>query len=136
LSRVKGQALRGDLPVRREIFLQHAKLVRKKLRSVHPKKIAAIKAEVEKLLKSGFIYPVPLIEWVSNIVPVAKKQGTIHVCIDYRDQNGEEHVIYYLSKSLSRPELRYSHVEKLVTPLSLIETSFFVFSSLTLVFQT
>jgi hypothetical protein len=29
------------------------------------------------------------------------------------DLNGEEHVIYYLSKSLSGPELRYSHVEKL-----------------------
>ena len=29
------------------------------------------------------------------------------------DPNGEEHVIYYLSKSLSGPKLRYSHVEKL-----------------------
>jgi hypothetical protein len=29
------------------------------------------------------------------------------------DPNGEEHVIYYLRKSLSGPELRYSHVEKL-----------------------
>jgi hypothetical protein len=29
------------------------------------------------------------------------------------DPNGDEHVIYYLSKSLSGPELRYSHVEKL-----------------------
>jgi hypothetical protein len=64
-----------------------AKPVRQKLRQVHPKKIAAIKAEVEKLLKSGFIYPVPLTEWVSNLVPVAKKQGTIRVCIDYRDLN-------------------------------------------------
>jgi hypothetical protein len=64
-----------------------AKPVRQKLRPVHPKKIAAIKAEVEKLLKSGFIYPVPLTEWVSNLVLVAKKQGTIRVCIDYRDLN-------------------------------------------------
>jgi hypothetical protein len=47
----------------------------------------AIKAEVEKLLKYGFIYPVPLTEWVSNIVLVTKKQGTIHVCVDYRDLN-------------------------------------------------
>jgi hypothetical protein len=38
-------------------------------------------------LKSGFIYPNPLTEWVSNIILVAKKQGTIHVCIDYRDLN-------------------------------------------------
>jgi hypothetical protein len=63
------------------------KLVRQKLRPVHPKKITAIKVEVEKLLKSGFIYPVPLTEWVSNLVLVAKKQGTIHVCVDYRDLN-------------------------------------------------
>jgi hypothetical protein len=49
------------------------KHVRQKLRSVHPKKIAAIKAEVEKLLKSSFIYPIPLTEWVSNLVLVAKK---------------------------------------------------------------
>ena len=26
-------------------------------------------------------------EWVSNIVPVAKKQGIIRVCIDFRDLN-------------------------------------------------
>jgi hypothetical protein len=36
------------------------KPVRQKLRPVHPKKITSIKAEVEKLLKYGFIYPVPL----------------------------------------------------------------------------
>jgi hypothetical protein len=64
-----------------------AKPVRQKLRPVHPKKMAAIKAEVEKLLKSSFIYPIPLTEWVSNLVPVAKKQGTIHVCVDYRYLN-------------------------------------------------
>ena len=42
-----------------------------------------IKAEVEKILKAGFIYPIPLTEWVSNIVPMAKKHGTIRVCIDF-----------------------------------------------------
>lgn len=26
-------------------------------------------------------------EWVSNIVPVTMKQGTIRVCVDYRDLN-------------------------------------------------
>jgi hypothetical protein len=64
-----------------------AKLVQQKLRSIHPKKVPAIKAEVERLLKYGFIYHVPLTEWVSNLVPVAKKQGTIRVCVDYRDLN-------------------------------------------------
>ena len=47
----------------------------------------AIKAEVEKFLKAGFIYPVPLTKWVSNFVPVDKKQGTICVCTDFRDLN-------------------------------------------------
>jgi hypothetical protein len=28
---------------------------------------------------------VALTDWVSNLVPIDKKQGTIHVCIDYRD---------------------------------------------------
>ena len=47
--------------------------MRQKLRPVHPRKTAAIKAEIEKLLKAGFIYPVPLTDWVSNVVPVTKK---------------------------------------------------------------
>ena len=38
-------------------------------------------------MKSGFIYPVPLTEWVSNIVPMNKKQGIIRVSIDFRDLN-------------------------------------------------
>jgi hypothetical protein len=37
-----------------------AKPIRKHLHPVHPRKATAIKLEVEKLLKSGFIYPVAL----------------------------------------------------------------------------
>lgn len=58
-----------------------------RLRPIHPKKVAAIKAEVEKLLKVDFIYLVPLTKWVSNIMPITKKQGTICVCVDYQDLN-------------------------------------------------
>jgi hypothetical protein len=64
-----------------------AKPVWKCLRPVHPCKAAAIKLEVEKLLKDDFIYPVALTDWVSNLVPINKKQGTIRVCVDYRDIN-------------------------------------------------
>ena len=60
-----------------------AKPIRKKLCQVHPRKTATIKVEVEKLLKAGFIYPIPLTKWVSNIVPMNKKKGTIRVCIDF-----------------------------------------------------
>jgi hypothetical protein len=39
--------------------------------------------------------------------------STIVVVLVQLDGDGIEHVIYYLSKSLSSPELRYSHVENL-----------------------
>ena len=39
------------------------------------------------MLKAGFIYPVPLTEWVSNPVPVTKKEGAIRVCTYFRDLN-------------------------------------------------
>jgi hypothetical protein len=64
-----------------------AKLVRQKLHPVNPRKAAAIKAEVEKFLKAGFIYPIHLTEWVSNPAPVDKKQGTIRVCTNFHDLN-------------------------------------------------
>jgi hypothetical protein len=64
-----------------------AKPVRQRLRAVNPRKAPAIKAEVEKLLNVGFIYPVPLTEWVSNPVPMNKKQGTIRVCMEFHDLN-------------------------------------------------
>jgi hypothetical protein len=35
------------------------------------------------MLKEGFIYLVPLMEWVSNPILVDKKKGTIRVCMDY-----------------------------------------------------
>jgi hypothetical protein len=39
-----------------------AKPFQQRLRPVHPRKATAIKLEVEKILKAGFIYPVALTE--------------------------------------------------------------------------
>jgi hypothetical protein len=64
-----------------------SKPVRQRLRLVHPHKSVAIKLEFEKILKAGFIYPMALTNWVSNLVSVNKKQGTIRVSVDYRDIN-------------------------------------------------
>jgi hypothetical protein len=47
------------------------------------------------------------------ILYLATSASTIAMVLVQEDPNGEEHVIYYLSKSLSGPKLRYSHVEKL-----------------------
>jgi hypothetical protein len=43
---------------------------------------------VERLLDAGFIRPCRDVEWVSNIVPIEKKNtGKIQVCIDFRNLN-------------------------------------------------
>jgi hypothetical protein len=64
-----------------------ARPIQQRLRPVHPHKALGIKLEVENFLKSGFIYPMALTDWVSNLISVNKKQGTICVCVDYRDIN-------------------------------------------------
>ena len=64
-----------------------AKLVRQNLWPINPWKVASFKDEVEKLLKVGFIYPISLTKWVSNPIPVNKKQGTIRVWTDFHDLN-------------------------------------------------
>lgn len=66
---------------------ENEKPIHQKLQLVNPQKEATIKAKVEKLLKAGFIYLVPLIECLSNTVPVDKKQGTIRVYINIRNSN-------------------------------------------------
>ena len=65
----------------------NAKPIRQKLRPVNPRKVVAVKDEVEKLLKAGFIYPIALIEWVSNLIHVDKRKGTICVCTKFWDLN-------------------------------------------------
>ena len=65
----------------------NANPVRRRLRAVNPRKAPAIKAEIEKLLKSDFIYPIPLTEWVSNPILVDKNQGAIRICTDFHDLN-------------------------------------------------
>jgi hypothetical protein len=46
-----------------------------------------VKKEVEKMLDAGFIRPCRYAEWISSMVPVQKKDGRWHVCVDFRDLN-------------------------------------------------
>jgi len=46
-----------------------------------------IKDELKKLLKAKIIFPVRHSHWVSNLVPVRKKNGEIRVCIDFKNLN-------------------------------------------------
>ena len=47
----------------------------------------AIESEVKRLIDSGFIRKEQHVDWVANIVPITKKNGKIHICIDFRYLN-------------------------------------------------
>ena len=47
------------------------------------------------------------------ILYLAASELTIGVVLVHEDDNLQEHVVYYLSRALAGPELRYSHVKKL-----------------------
>jgi len=63
------------------------KLVKQPARIVRPKVELQVKKEVEKLRKAGFIQLSKHPQWLSKIVPVEKKNGTIRCCVDYKDLN-------------------------------------------------
>ena len=46
-----------------------------------------IKEEVMKQIESKVFEVTKYPTWLSNIVPVAKKDGKIRICVDYRDLN-------------------------------------------------
>lgn len=43
--------------------------------------------ELKKLIESKIIYPIKHSTWVSNLVPVKKKNGDIQLCVDFHDLN-------------------------------------------------
>jgi hypothetical protein len=49
--------------------------VRQKKCPLHPSKVLAIIAKIDKLHVVGFIYPIVYTSWVSNLIPIHKKIG-------------------------------------------------------------
>jgi ribonuclease HI len=58
-----------------------------KLRKMHPKLEPTVQKELNKLLSAKIIFPVRHTQWVSNLVPVRKKNGEIRLCVDFRNLN-------------------------------------------------
>jgi hypothetical protein len=63
------------------------RLVVQPMRTFHTEVEAQITQEVKKLLAAGFIKPIQHPRWLSNIVPVKKKNGQIRCCVDFRNLN-------------------------------------------------
>ena len=68
-----------------------ARPVRQRVRCSHPDHHQITQAEVDNLLKVGFIREVKYPEWLANVVVVPKKGGKWGVCVDYTDLNDEFH---------------------------------------------
>ncbi|XP_020229218.1 uncharacterized protein LOC109810221 [Cajanus cajan] len=68
-------------------MIPRKKPVKQSPRRFSPEVIERIKEEIERLLKAKFIRTSRYAEWISNIVPVIKKNGKLRVCIDFRDLN-------------------------------------------------
>jgi len=54
---------------------------------MHPKIALMVKEELQKLLEVKFIQPIDYSDWISNMVPVKKLYGMIHVYTNFRDIN-------------------------------------------------
>jgi len=54
-------------------------------RRCNPSILPNIKAEITKLIEAKFIRQCRYAEWISNVVPIYKKNGKLHVCIDFRN---------------------------------------------------
>jgi hypothetical protein len=63
------------------------------------------------LNNSSLIHPIDYTR--DYILYLVTSISTIRMVLVQEDDNGEEHVIYYLSKSLAGSEIHYTHVEKL-----------------------
>lgn len=70
------------LPIK-ENFVPHIQPTRR----MAPHVTMKVKEEVDRLLEAKFIRPCQFTDWLSNIVPVTKKNGKIRVCIDFRNLN-------------------------------------------------
>jgi hypothetical protein len=61
---------------------------KQRARTFRPDLLQRIKDEIHWLLEANFIRPCRYVEWVSNIVPVEKKEsGKLRVCIDFHNLN-------------------------------------------------
>ena len=62
---------------------EDAKPYKKNLRQINPLLLPSIEKEIKKLLKAKIIVPLRYSEWISNLVPVRKKNGEIRLCVDF-----------------------------------------------------
>ena len=83
-----------DLKVYDTKMIQHVILIKndhksfkRKLRRINPLLFPLIKKEVRKLFDAKIIVSLIFSKWLSNLVPIRKKNGEIRLCVDFRNLN-------------------------------------------------
>jgi hypothetical protein len=66
---------------------EEAKPFRQKLRQINPTLLPIMEKEIKNILDVHIIVPLRYSEWVSNLVPVRKKNGEIRLCVYFRNPN-------------------------------------------------
>nr|XP_025888854.1 uncharacterized protein LOC104649327 [Solanum lycopersicum] len=61
--------------------------VKQKTRKFKPELSLKIKEEITKQIESRLVEVTQYPTWLANVVPIAKKDGKIRICVDYRDLN-------------------------------------------------
>ena len=64
-----------------------ARPIRQRVRCFQPDRHQVISAEVDNLLKAGFIREIKYPKWLANVVVVPKKGCKWTICVDYTDLN-------------------------------------------------
>ena len=64
---------------------KEVKPFRQKLRRINPKLAPIVQNELQKMLATGIIAPTRHSSWCSNLVVFRKKNGSIRICIDFRN---------------------------------------------------
>lgn len=81
------KAYREDL-FQHEIPLRsNAKPFRQRQRPINPTLVPKMKEELIKMRDAGIIKPIGHSIWVSNLVPIRKKNEDIRLCVDFRNLN-------------------------------------------------
>ena len=85
LKAYREDVFQHTIPLKPE--LKEIKPFRQRLRQINPKIAPIVKKELEKMLAAGIIAPTRHSSWCSNLVVVRKKNGSIRICIDFRNLN-------------------------------------------------
>jgi hypothetical protein len=56
---------------------------------MNPNYALRVEEDLDKLLDVGFIYLIQTTQWLSPLIIMPKKNGKLHICVDYQELNAQ-----------------------------------------------